>query len=549
MKSFDLVGRFFRTLKDLKFKQIIFLLLRKIQKPYLFNPKSFSKRKLKSEVYFGPESKSSVREKNCFDFLNKEKHFRNKIDWNDEQDLLWTYNLNYFDYLNSTDADHKKDFLRYLILQWIDDNSVKSSVAWQPYPMSLRIVNWIKWSLKENKENFELDRSIQQQSQWLSKNVEHHILANHLIANYKALLFAGFYFKGRQADSWLNKYKTLLIKELDLQIFDDGGHFERSPMYHRTVLVDLLDIINIYRIYNFEVPAEFNIIATKMLSFMIDFSHIDRKVPFFHDSVFGISPEYKEIIDYSDKLGIVANIKQGNILFSQSGYVRLRNKTINLLMDVGSIGPRFQPGHSHASTLSLECSFLGKRFIVNSGISTYEPTNKRIEQRGTSSHNTIEIDGFNSSEVWSSFRVGRKAKAKVESYSRSNSVIKASHNGYNWLKSIKGVTRFAKISENSIEIVDDIFSSGSFSAKGRWYIHPEIRLIGSDDRKMQYIFSLKTENGERLIAINISGAKCSRLEESEFFPGFNMVKKNYCLTFTYNGNCNESVKSNISLLE
>ena len=41
------------------------------------------------------------------------------------------------------------------------------------------------------------------------------------------------------------------------------------------------------------------------------------------------------------------------------------------------------PGHSHAETLSFEASFKGERFIVNSGISSYEKNKKRIYQRST----------------------------------------------------------------------------------------------------------------------------------------------------------------------
>ena len=68
------------------------------------------------------------------------------------------------------------------------------------------------------------------------------------------------------------------------------------------------------------------------------------------------------------------------------------------------------PGHSHAETLSFEASFKGKRIIVNSGISTYWITQKRLYERSTASHSTVEIDHKNSSEVWSRFRIADRAK-------------------------------------------------------------------------------------------------------------------------------------------
>ena len=58
---------------------------------------------------------------------------------------------------------------------------------------------------------------------------------------------------------------------------------------------------------------------------------------------------------------------------------------------------------AHAEILSFEASFVGKRFIVNSGISTYWDLRKRYYERSTKSHSTLEIDNINSTEVWSLF--------------------------------------------------------------------------------------------------------------------------------------------------
>ena len=37
----------------------------------------------------------------------------------------------------------------------------------------------------------------------------------------------------------------MLERELDEQILADGGHFERSPMYHSMILEDCLDLLNV----------------------------------------------------------------------------------------------------------------------------------------------------------------------------------------------------------------------------------------------------------------------------------------------------------------
>ena len=76
--------------------------------------------------------------------------------------------------------------------------------------------------------------------------------------------------------------------------------------------------------------------------------------------------------------------------------------------------------------------------IVNSGTSCYGSSNERLRQRGTRVHNTVDIDGQNSSEVWGGFRVARRAYPKqlkiLNSESGNNLEVHCSHDGYDRLK-------------------------------------------------------------------------------------------------------------------
>src|SRR5439155_3503852 len=80
------------------------------------------------------------------------------------------------------------------------------------------------------------------QARWLRGRLEHHLLGNHLWANAKALVFAGAWFEGAEAERWLDTGVRLLRREFAEQILADGGHFERSPMYHAIALADVLDL-------------------------------------------------------------------------------------------------------------------------------------------------------------------------------------------------------------------------------------------------------------------------------------------------------------------
>ena len=115
-----------------------------------------------------------------------------------------------------------------------------------------------------------------------------------------------------------------------------------------------------------------------------------------------------------------------------------------------------------------------QRQIVNSGTSTYEVGPLREFQRSTSAHNTVVIDGRNSSEVWGSFRVGDRAEVcAIEiSHSESEIIVQASHDGYNDKTLGQLHTRRWVLSNGSLKVVDSI--SGSYSiATANFYFAPE----------------------------------------------------------------------------
>ncbi len=107
------------------------------------------------------------------------------------------------------------------------------------------MVNWIKWFLAGASPEPEWLDSLADQVRVLERRLEFHLLGNHLLANAKALVFAGFFFEGPDAQRWLYRGRTILDSELPEQVLPDGGHFERSPMYHAIILEDLLDLENL----------------------------------------------------------------------------------------------------------------------------------------------------------------------------------------------------------------------------------------------------------------------------------------------------------------
>src|SRR5262249_17544908 len=149
--------------------------------------------------------------------------------WDSPQiEKLWRYNLLYFDDLNAFDAQQRINIQRELMKRWVRENPPVRGTGWDPYPLSLRIVNWVKWALAGHAVDADWQHSLAVQASWLSRRLEHHLLGNHLFANAKAMVFAGLYFEGPQAQRWEQCGVRILRGELVEQILNDGGHFERS---------------------------------------------------------------------------------------------------------------------------------------------------------------------------------------------------------------------------------------------------------------------------------------------------------------------------------
>ncbi len=431
----------------------------------------------KATVMTGPET---------FRILGKDGSVRSPEDWNRAgTEKLWLYNLHYFDDLNAAEAQQRTDWHRALIDCWIAENAAGQGNGWEPYPLSLRVVNWIKWAQAGAELESHWRDNLAMQARWLDRRIEWQILGNHLFANAKALIFAGHFFESEEADRWLARGAAILSSELDEQILEDGGHFELSPMYHAIVLEDVLDLINLARTYPGSLGARLNAQleakSEAMLSWLDAMRHPDRRISFFNDAAFGIALEPDQLRDYANRLGItVACAPTSFRPLEQSGYIRLEAPDCVALLDVATVGPDYLPGHAHADTLSFELSLFGKRVIVNGGTSIYGVEEERTRQRSTAAHSTVEIAGENSSDVWAGFRVGRRAyptDLKINEIS-DGATVSCAHTGYRHLAGKPEHRRTWTLDGRKLAVSDEVLG-GKHSAVARFHLAPEHCIVSS----------------------------------------------------------------------
>jgi len=525
-----MLSTYWHTLRYLKPSQLFNRLWFRLYHPRLKQAKNLSVSQPVSQFIQPAKRQKSLLGSTTFSLLNKVGDVE-KLGWQGAQrEKLWRYNQHYFDDLNAIDNQLRSRWHAKLIERWIEENPPYFDVGWEPYPTSLRIVNWIKYFLGGAQPSQHHLDSLATQVNWLSHRLEYHLLGNHLLANAKALYFAGCFFKGRHSAQWLKAARYILKAQISEQVLKDGGHFELSPMYHALAVEDLLDLINIAKVYGYTSDAnDWETFIPHMFSWLKGMSHPDHRISFFNDAAFGVAPDNSELFDYAERLGFKISSKDlGSHYFDSSGYVRAVNHRAVLLCDVAMVGPDYLPGHAHADTLSFELSLYGQRVFVNSGTSVYGVSDERLRQRGTNAHNTVVLDGKNSSEVWSGFRVARRAypiNLKVD-LSSDVQLIECSHTGYKRLKGSPLHKRRWLLKNDSLEITDTILGQYD-AAEAFLYLHPDVSILKSENDLViikhsgSYEAILRVRGGDLIV------------KDSTFHPEFGEVLPNKCIQIIF----------------
>jgi uncharacterized heparinase superfamily protein len=542
------VGTLYHTLKYLKFSQVGHRVLKRVYSP---QARSLNAKRRPAEGVWHTQElyQQKFLDQHNVRFLNHPGKVTSPRDWNEaSSSKLWLYNLHYFDDLAAFGSQERRSLQYDWVCRWIDENPASAGNGWEPYPTSLRLVNWVKAFLSGLPCEPRVADSVAAQADLLSRNLEKHLLGNHLFVNAKALIFAGSFLEGKAPDKWLATGLSLFERELEEQVLSDGGNFELSPMYHAIMLVDLLDLINLSAAYPERFPTTLTKktkeTATRMVHWLEVMSHRDKRISFFNDSTFGVAPERLEILEYAHrlKLGVPKERRPScpPTLYNlpASGYVAVHSDDISLLADLAAIGPDYIPGHAHADALSFELSLGEKRVFVNSGISEYGISDERLRQRETLAHNTVSVNGANSSEVWSGFRVARRATILERSVTQNEDgqiSFSASHNGF----AKQGIpcihSRTWHLNGNLLKITDTL--DGKFSnARGALHLHPDTRCVSVD--ATHAIIAA----GEYQLQLEVTGAAL-HIEDTSYHPEFGVSLPTQKLVFTFRQPCVTSLIS------
>ena len=395
-----------------------------------------------------PWNRQPAVNQGTFCFLNETRELGRPVDWQPDASLLWQFNLHYFDYLHLLDGGAARPLSRMDRGESPRRRTGMASVC-HVAPHHQLVQSWVRGSGHP--------ASLYQQAAHLHRNLETHLLGNHLLENARALVFAGCFFGAQgEAPRWLERGLDLYREQTPEQVLGDGGHFERSPMYHALILEGYLDVLNL-------LPADhpdrawLADTARRMADFLRSVTHPNGQIALFNDATQEIAVPTKQLCRYVKRVtGYEPTPRKA---FPETGYFVHRGENCYLVVDGGPIGPDYLPAHAHA-----------------------EAGDMRDYVRSTRAHNTICVDSVDQAECWHSFRVARRyAPFNVSSRRDADGCrFEGTFDGYAHLIGDEIVHRRVVGGDNDqrvLQISDHIDGQGDHKVESFIHLHPEVECI------------------------------------------------------------------------
>lgn len=453
-----------------------------------------------------------------------------------EKSHLWNFNLHYLEFLIPLAAAWREEpdrryyeCFRDYCRRWIADNREGTGDGWHPYTISLRLTNlWICLdgfgeAVREDKEFFrKLNDSMYAQYLHLQKRLELHLLGNHYFENLKAVVLGALYFK---EPGVYDAYKLRLSDEIEEQILPDGVHYERSLMYHKLILEDLMRMAKAVKPADRLWYQELLGTIQKMADAMYSLEEGLGRTPLFNDAGDNVARSMTSLLAALREQFLITPVQ--SMVFPEAGYYCLRKKDIKILMDAGEIAPDYMPGHGHCDGLSFELSWRGKPLFVNSGTGLYQGE-LRSYFRSTAAHNTVLIDGEEQSECWGEHRVARRI-CQVSAQAGPDRIRGK-------LLTCKGKPQGRSIEWNgqSVEIWDQVHGSAQayFHLAPGFFYEERDRKMWVRDESGNLICTVQTPAEDR-VTIHRQGKICS------YAPEFGRIGRAEVLEVSWQGDGSE----------
>ena len=440
---------------------------------------------------------------------------------------------------NLTGDTRFKDEVFHQMESWLAANPYPAGINWiMGLELGIRIAN-VVWTLRFLGAETLTDREkdivlsfVAVHARHLARYPsKHSSAANHSIAEALGLFIAGSCFPGLMgSESWKRSGREIMIREVERQIYPDGGGFEHSLPYLQFVLEMLVVFVRSCRETGDEVPGSIEDGLRRSLGFLAHIMDRNGNVPAIGDGDDGCvlklaygdsgmarwllnsgavlleeSAWLSEDAEFDQKTafllgpGAAASWRRlkssgrpkspGSAFFPDSGIAVVRGSSpLNMLFvgNGGRLGAEPLGGHGHADALSIWLSVSGRPVLVDPGTYLFHGGGKwRDYFRSTAAHNTIRIDKLDQAEILADFMYGRFYRIVDCRFADIGDSVSwsAEHDGYGRLRDPVAHRRsviFDKLHDR-IEIEDSLRCRGRHYIESRLHFHPERRVEREGD--------------------------------------------------------------------
>ena len=322
-------------------------------------------------------------------------------------------------------------------LDWIARHRLaRGQTGWEPYPTSLRLLSWCAWLFGEQRERGRADVALRARVAVdlapgrMARSPPRDAPARQPSARERGgAALAGACFAGPPA-RWLRSGLAWLDRELPEQMLSDGVHFERSPMYHARVAA-CARVARADRRARAVLDARRGPLRARVGARV----HPDGEIALLNDAAFGViaAPALLEPTCSSrDVLARGPSPRPASRSAQRATSARAPHGT-----PTWCATPRRSGRTISRATPTETCSRSssrspGQRVVVDAGVHGYDGDPLRAWCRSTRAHNTVEIDGEDQCEFWSTFRVARRAHPRDVVFAPRDDgfSLSAWHDGY-----------------------------------------------------------------------------------------------------------------------
>ena len=367
----------------------------------------------------------------------------------------------------------------------------------------------------------------------LAQRIETALQGNHLIRYGKALLAAGLAFSGEEADAWFRHGLALLDREIDIQVFRDGGHADRSPMYQMMVFLDFLEALSLARAAGSRAGEGWVPKLSRMALFLDACHHPDGLPALLGDTSYAGLPAKRQLMSFARELGIRPDLlhRRAMQLFPDSLYAVARDLSRGnyLILDTGADGDTLDAAHYHCQAFSYELSLDGRRIITDTGVFTLEAGRERTPGRSTAAHNSVSWKGRELSEIEERSGVGRRAQITGRNLRRTAGGVLRFSGGlqgyYPGIERGSWQRRLLWSYQGILEVADDwLHPRDAAGVVSRIHFAPGLALVAAGRGN----WDIRLLHGPAIASVRVSAGEAT-VGTSPYHPSFGETVERACL--------------------